>query len=144
MANGVLHFDYTWESSTGNLADLSNCLVGEFVTYPGAANPYVWPSPPWAAGSSTPNPTMPSTAGSGGAGQDNHGPKSFVAAASRVAANFTATQIYRYQCPCANGGNWVTLDGPISIVRTVTQNADGTWQYAISKSGSNGGLNPIP
>ena len=43
VGNGVLHFDYDWDSSTGNLANLNNCQVGESVAYPGAS-PYVWSS----------------------------------------------------------------------------------------------------
>jgi hypothetical protein len=48
-------------------------------------------------------------------------------------ASFTDTQIYRYHCPGVNNGNWVTLAGPYSIVRSVSQ-ANGVWQYKITKA----------
>ncbi len=39
IGSGDLHFVYTWVSSTGSLADLQGCTVGEIVTYPGTQNP---------------------------------------------------------------------------------------------------------
>ena len=47
LANGTLHFDYSWGSSSGRLADLANCVVGEVVTYPSRDNPFPFPNPPW-------------------------------------------------------------------------------------------------
>jgi len=46
IGGGVLEFDYAYESSTGDLTDLSKCTISERVTYPGP-NPYEFPSPPW-------------------------------------------------------------------------------------------------
>jgi hypothetical protein len=46
--DGVLHFNYAWDSTSGNLADLFDWRVGEIVTYPGG-NPFVWPRPPYDA-----------------------------------------------------------------------------------------------
>jgi hypothetical protein len=137
---GVLHFEYGWDSSTGNLADLRACLAGEEVTYPGG-NPFVWPKPPWNG--STPNPTiiMPSP-GSDGVMQDNHSSKPFVKPYKE--AFFTATQFYRYQCPCANGGRPVKLMGPISIVRKVDKKSDGNFKYTITKSGKSASIDPLP
>lgn len=37
-ADGTLHLTYTFESSTGNLADISRCTMGEIVKYPGSGN----------------------------------------------------------------------------------------------------------
>ena len=53
-ANGVLQFVYTWESSSGNVADLTNCEVGEELTYPSSGDVFIWPSPPYLG--SSPNP----------------------------------------------------------------------------------------
>ncbi len=44
--SAVLHFEYKWDSSSGNLADLSSCQVEEYVTYVGP-NPYSFSSPPY-------------------------------------------------------------------------------------------------
>lgn len=49
-----------------------------------------------------------------------------------MSASFTATQHYRYTCPCANGGNPVNVMGPLSIARSVA-NSGGTWTYSITK-----------
>ena len=32
--DGNLHFTYEWRSSSGHIADLSNCVIGELVEYP--------------------------------------------------------------------------------------------------------------
>ncbi|WP_347986711.1 carboxypeptidase-like regulatory domain-containing protein [Methylomonas sp. AM2-LC] len=138
-ANGVLHFDYAWDSSTGHLSDLSGCTISEKVEYPGAS-PYPWPSPPWTG--STQNPTILSVPASDGTAQDNHSSLGFLA--PYVAASFSATQNYRYTCACANGGSPVVINGPITISRSVTKNANNTYKYTITKSGSSNVINPLP
>jgi len=42
-SQGILHFTYAWNSSTGSLSDLAACTVREYVTYPGNS-PFIWPS----------------------------------------------------------------------------------------------------
>jgi hypothetical protein len=141
---GVLHFEYAWDSSTGNLSDLANCTWAEIVAYKPADLPF--PSPPFPAGLSPPNPTIqptPPVPGSDGASQDNHStPGTFVK--PYKAASVVAVQNYRYTCTCANNGNPIVISGPISITRTVGQNADGTFKFVISKSGSSATINPLP
>jgi len=139
LSNGTLRFNYAWDSSTGNLADLSQCTVGEIVSYPGA-NPFPWPNP---MNRSTPNPTVIDLAATGGGFQDDHQPPNSFST-PYTAASFTATQHYRYRCPCSNGGNYVNLAGPINIVRSVAQNSNGTWRYTVTKSGSSASINPLP
>lgn len=138
--NGVLHFDYEWQSSTGKLSDLSDCLVGEAVDYESSDFPL--PSPPFPADLDPDNPTEKSITASSGVGQDNHSTGTFVA--PYKAASFTATQIYRYSCPCHKNGEWETLMGPHSIVRSVTQNADKSWRFTITKTGQSATINPLP
>ena len=41
LSNGYLQFVYEFDSSSGNIGDLANCSLGEIVTYPGTASPYV-------------------------------------------------------------------------------------------------------
>ncbi len=77
---GVLNFDYAWDStsglSPGALADLFGCDVGERVDYPGAhSTSWVWPAP-WRV--STRNPTLnsvPATDGAAGDTQRNGNPR---------------------------------------------------------------------
>lgn len=143
--SGVLHFEYAWDSSTAHLSDLelSGCTVNENVSYPGG-NPFYWPSPPWASGTNTPNPTIlpvPPIPGADGTGADNHSTAGF--RTPYQAASFTATQYYQYSCTCDHSSN-VHLAGPISIVRSVGQNPDLTWKYTITKSGVSAYINPLP
>jgi hypothetical protein len=140
--SGTLHFVYAWGSSTGNLADLSQCTIGEIVAYPGVTNPYVWPNPPMNA--STPNPTVINVPATLGTFNDDHRPPGGGFVTPFAAASFTAVQQYRYQCPCASTGNFVPLVTGITIARSVSQNSgQSTWRYTITKSGSSATINPI-
>ncbi len=129
---GVLHFDYAWDSSTGKLADLASCEVGEHVTYTQTEDP------PFAA---APNPTILWALGTAGRGQDNHSP-----GAVKPYKNSTekVTQYYRYRCPCANSGNPVNLMGPIQLVRQISKKLDGNYKYKITKSGLSAEIDPLP
>jgi hypothetical protein len=150
-STGDLYINYAWDSSTGadpaRLADLRIVTSGERVDYPttnctvNGQNEYCWPSPPWAAGGA-PNPSTPSFIATSGVGNEIHSALGFLK--PYQAATFTATQVYRYMTPCANGGNWVILSGPLNIVRTVSQNQDGTWKYNITKGLHSVTLSPLP
>jgi hypothetical protein len=142
QGNGDLHFTYSWDSSSGNLADLSACTVGEIVTYPGG-NPYMWPSPPFPATSSN-NPTIAEGAATAGMGVDDN-----VVSGSFVkpygASSFTATEYFRYKCTNVNNGNYVNLMGPLSIARSVQQNSNGTWKFIVTKpTNGQATINPLP
>ena len=130
--NGVLSCQYTWNSSSGNLADLSACTVREYVTYPGTS-PFIWKSPPYVP-TQTPFPVTLGGSATTGSAPDTHGKPGFVTPYS--ADSFTATQYYQYICPCANGEQPVNIMGPLSISRSVTfLSPSGKWQYTITKSG---------
>ena len=138
---GVLHFDYAWDSSTGDLADLANCTISELVQYTASDLPF--PSPPFPAGLNPPNPTILSVPGVDGVAQDNHStPGTFVK--PYAAASVTAVQRYRYTCACDNSGNPVVIVGPINLVRSVFKNPTGTFGFKITKSGSSATINPLP
>jgi len=144
VGGGTLRFRYAWDSSTGDLADLSEVGVSEKVDYPGTGDPFLWPSPPWDGGG-TPNPTIapvPPVPGPNGRAVDNHSTRAFKKPYQR--ASFTAKQVYRYQTPCKNGGRPVALSSNISIVRVVKQKADGNYFYRITKSGSSATVDPLP
>jgi len=140
---GVLWFKYEWDSTTGYLADLDNCYVGEKVDYPGG-NPYYWPSPPWSYSSD--NPTVTSDSATVGVGYDTHLPGTFIE--PYQLASFTATQVYQYHCsPCMGDvldrNNWATLLDIGPIYRFVT--GEGTlWRYSIIKSGVYNEWFPLP
>ncbi len=142
IGSGTLYFErYSWDSSTGNLQDLSSCTVGEIVTYPGVGD-YFPPSPPFPAGGFI-NPTVIDVAGNSIGFEDVHRTRgNFVAPYS--SASFTAVQYYRYSCPCMNNGAPVNLAGPIDIVRSVTIADRGTWKFTITKSGDSATINPLP
>jgi hypothetical protein len=141
----VLHFEYTWDSSSGNKADLSTCQVEEYVTYVGP-NPYPWASPPYLAGYTTTWPELggtPIPASDSGL-QDNHSHvpgwlKPYV-------FNFAASdQRYQFQCPYYQNGQWVQLMpivGTIAISRVVSlTNGAPPWTYEITKSGLSASIN---
>ncbi|MGA7410119.1 MAG: choice-of-anchor X domain-containing protein [Bryobacteraceae bacterium] len=147
-SDGTLFFRYTWASSTGHLSDLAKCQLGEYVVYPGG-DPYVWPNPPWNYQNR--NPTVNWTLGnhvdalgSTLASLGDHQKVISFSLSPLQEATVTAIQIYRYTCPCANGGNPVGLLGPITITRTVKQNKDGTFTYTVTKSGISSSLTPVP
>jgi hypothetical protein len=150
QGNGVLKFTYEWDSTSGNTADLSSCIVEENVAYPGG-NPFHWTSPPYAALSTSPNPTRndgvgtdpaPTKATDGGTYDSQLNP-GFLK--PYVANSFTATQTFQYSCTNVNNGAWVTFPSiSYSIQRAVTQNANGTWQYTLTKAATSSSYNPLP
>jgi hypothetical protein len=139
--NGTLHFEYAWDSSDSSLQHLSGCLVGEHVAYPGSANPYVPPSPPFASNVGFPNPTdQLNVRGSDGMQQDNHGyPYAFVTPLPLPTTSFTAIQYYQFTCACRNGGLPVKLyptDGSfLNITRKVDSTNGTTGTFTVTKSG---------
>jgi len=144
LSNAVLKFNYLWDSSSGNLSDLGQCQVEEFVTYPGyvpgVQGHYFWASPPYAASSSA-NPEtgatpVSATLGSPGL-QDLQGNVGFLK--PYVSNDVTSNQVFQFECPYYKGGQLIPLfphSGTIAIHRVVSQNTNGTWQYTITKSGS--------
>lgn len=147
QGSGDLRFTYSWGSSTGHLADLgvSHCTVGEIVTYPGTANPFPFPSPPFPNDAYS-NPTIGDINASDGGFQDDHlltPSTTFVKPYS--ASSFTATQFYRSKCACgANANNYVNIVGPLSIVRSVSQNSNGSFKFTVTKSSCSATINPLP
>ncbi len=138
---GDLHFEYTWTSSSGKLADLSSCTIGEIVTYPGGGQTYVWPVPFPATTSTNPTAINLASATTGSAA-DDHSLTSTEFRTPFSAASFTATQYYRYACIC-NGNSWVNLAGPNSIVRSTTKNSNGSYTFTVTKSACTATINPI-
>lgn len=143
-----LEWEYRWDSSTGNLNHLAACEVGEFVDYPGVGPRYFYPSPPFPTNPANGllDPTEINVAGSDGIiGDINWVPGIGNFRTPYSSSSVTSTQNWRYRCPCANGGAWVNVFGPLSINRSVSQNANGTWKYTITKPiGGSASYNPLP
>jgi len=136
IGQGYLHFDYSWESSTGSVADLANCTMGESISYPGVG-PYAWTSPPYAPYTDQ-NPFIVDFPAYTGASSDTHYNHGFLR--PYFLNQFTATQKYRYRCPCANGGDYVDMRVGIGIQRDVNS-ISGVWSYSVTKSGASAQLN---
>ncbi len=128
-SDGKITITYLWDSSTGVQADLSSCIISEIVNYPTVNSTYIWP-PPMAQ--STPNPSIVTGNGANAGFTDQHRPPNAFGT-PYSAATFTASQVYRYTCPCANNGIPVDM-ASFTITRSVSKNADGTWKYTVIKS----------
>jgi hypothetical protein len=140
-SGGLLQFNYSWESSSGDLADLTKCEVGENVTYPDPADPFPWPSPPYSGSSN--NPTIKWVPATLGVAQDNQRHTAFLA--PYVANSFDATQNFDYRCRPDNDvvdfPDWVG----ITIDRTVSDSTGrGCFGYTVTKSGASASIPRLP
>lgn len=107
--DGSLYFEYEWDSSTGNLRDLSSCTVGEIVEYPGDKNPYEPPNPPFTEKYN--NPTVLNLDATWGQMADTHYCSTF-SAPPYESASFDADQTYRYHNQCmSSAGSYLPLKG---------------------------------
>jgi len=139
LPDGFLKFQYTWASSSGNLEDLAQCEIGEYVTYPGAS-PFPWPSPPYKG--STKNPSVSFAEATLGVTEDTQKHEAFLE--PYVANAFNATQAFWYRC---RPGVIVEIPGwtGITIARTVADSTgDGCWGYTVTKSGYSAPYSPLP
>ncbi|HOK67842.1 MAG TPA: hypothetical protein PLV55_13650 [Anaerohalosphaeraceae bacterium] len=130
---GVLYFIYAWDSTTGDLNDLGNCVVGEWVLYDLSDDPYCWPLP-WLT--CTPNPTVIALPATEGVAQDTHSCGTICPPLQE--AQFVAYQNYWYRCdvPCCMKETDYELLLPIGpIIRKITRESLTGWLYWITKSG---------
>ncbi len=141
-SDGVLHFRFDWDSSTGNYSDIASCVIGEIVTYPGTADPWPWPSPPFPAVPAN-NPTIAegSAAGRFLTDDQGYGGLPFVKPYSATPNSFSAAQAYRYKC---QGQSQYTILASYSIGRSVTPNGDGTYRFTTQKAGYSAVRSPLP
>ncbi|MGC2322212.1 MAG: hypothetical protein WA463_06240 [Terriglobales bacterium] len=142
-SGNLIFQNISWQSSSGNLSDLSACIVGEYVTYPGIGD-FNWPSPPYLSGTPAPNPTIsnvPATTGGQGTG-DVHTHPGFLK--PYVTANFNSAQQYRWSCSNFASGQWYDF-ADYTISRGVNQHTfNNSWYYLITKAGSSASVDPLP
>lgn len=151
-SSGNLTSTYNWSSSTGTVADLSNCWVMENVQFQGG-NPFHWPSPPYAPNNTNPNPTR-----NDGIGEDppmiqgptasitdvQHHPD-FQGPYSNTPNSFTATQTFLWECSNLNNGAFTAFPGiSYPITRTVQPDGNGKWKYTVTKGGVTATVDPLP
>lgn len=138
---------FSWDSTSGNLQDLSSCNMREYVTYPTSNNSacpnnnppgscYYPPSPPWPtpglSGTGYPNPTSPPPGqATGGTFTDNNVVTNLNFVTPYSASSFNGTQYFQYSC---NGGAWTNIYGPKTITRSMSQNAQAKWVVTVSRS----------
>jgi hypothetical protein len=142
---GTVEFKYQWDSTSGYLADLASCTVGEVVTYQGYATPQFNLPTPFPVGPFD-NPTIINIAGNNTQLIDDQQlPQNQSFRTPYYANSFAGTQYYRYACPGINNGQYVNLLGPLTILRAVQPNSDGTWFFIVTKP-TNGSvtINPLP
>ncbi len=136
--SGLLRCVYDWSSSTGSLNDLKDCEVGERVDYPGPqpAN-YQWPDTGWLEFTNNPTETKVGEGVNGSRGQIGDMHKTGQFADPRGEGHFAASQKYFYRCLCKDNNKEVTVRGPLSIVRAIKKQPNGSFLYTCSKDGAN-------
>ena len=138
----AIQIPISWDSSTGNLADLANCTLREVVSYDAIPNPpFLW---------TPPNPTILTVAGTLGAAQDTHSyPPGLQTGITdpRQSGTMVAHQVY--QCRCTGpgcSGTWDNIPGQTyTITRAVFPRYALTnpWRYSITKTNVAGGSREV-
>jgi hypothetical protein len=140
--SGVLYFEYSWQSTTGNVSDLGQCSLREYVPY----DRYPFPSPPFASNATPPeNPHIrpfaePATAGGSADIHSTAEPHR----APYSAVIVTGAQKYQYSCPCSAMGAWTDMyTTPGGIIRSFSQQGS-SWFFQISKNFVTSTQGPLP
>ena len=140
---GVIAFQYNWDSSSGNLSDLNQCTLREYLVYPGSGPSFTFPNPPYASYSDTNPGILGGIAATLGVASDHHYPgNGFVT--PYVATDFSINQKYQFSCSNYNGGAWTDLLTNQIIERKTEQNPNSSWKYTIAKAGVSASIDPLP
>jgi hypothetical protein len=155
--DGTLQFTYFWLSTNGNLGDLDpNCVVHEYVTYPGSGSNYVPPDPfivtayPYGLSNPTITP-IPKRPGSTGYLTDNQlfrGSSPLDVIQPYQLAYFSGTQTYEFDDSATGETNKQIPgpdSGPLSIDRTIGPRPPYVpyWWYSVTKNGTTA-WTPLP
>jgi hypothetical protein len=127
LADGVVQFDYAWDSDSGVLADLDQVWIGEHVTYSDGGR-HVGAGRPWRGNNTDPT-ILPARAPGGlavqGVARDTHSSPGGLPIAG-PADSYQATQHYGFHDYRTDNrlddntlGWQINLDGPIVIERFV-------------------------
>lgn len=143
LGNGEIFFRYTWDSTSGDKADLAGVEMGEYISYLGWGQPTFWfPDPPFDDwGQDNPyKMTFPPTDAYVDDLQARFGGFSTPYCARTV----TASQQFYFHCPTCMPlpTQAFSLLDTISIPRCVEQH-EGGWRYRVTKSGLSSVL-PLP
>jgi len=161
---GSLQFSYSWQSTSGNLMDLGQCYLGEYVTYFG--NPgtyqnggtysnilripygiYVLPKPPFGTASKFIAYNNPTLGNNGNGWQiatpgqmiDTHSITNFHGPYANSEVVIDAKQCYGFRCETCMGtdppGYFEVLMGGITIHYSFRPNLMGTFYFDVTKSG---------
>ena len=140
--NGTLKFTYGWQSTTGDITNLTTCFEHERVTYPDS-DPYIAP-PPFDQSVGYHNPTVAPGTGTDGiemnetdTNLDNQ--HVFATVSPYSAVTITAAQRYEFD-DTATGETNILIPGPdstASITRRIySTGTPPTWYYSVIKNGS--------
>jgi hypothetical protein len=152
IGKGVLRFDYTWESDSGDLSHLYGVEMREYVDY---ENDGYAPNPPFQWNKRVdPTPWKMTNDPTTGTATDKHTNNAIgeCMLADETEGAFHATQYYRYRsliCTLPDDPSdpfvldWgEILDGPLSITREIKQMGN-IWYYEITKNGDNAFRTPL-
>lgn len=147
---GDLHLVWTWQSSSGNLSDLSSCSVGENVSFPGAPADYTWQTP-FPLITIHPNPTTGSVPATDGSDPDDHDLLGKLDTDFRKpysANSFVAQQSFSYSCVYNGKTLTGTLFATANVTRVVKQNTNGSWYFKVDEpiegTDYSATINPLP
>jgi hypothetical protein len=143
--NGVIYFEYQWDSESGTPSDLSGIMIGEIVDYNCTEGdcftdngiPVFRPTSPPYSGDYIRNPQIEDfQITTGSAFPDEHKPDSWTPFKKPYRADvFSATQFYRFHDPVLmDADTYMELMGPLVIRREVYQD-NRVWKYKVEKSG---------
>jgi hypothetical protein len=135
-----LRVGVTWQSPTGNLADLSACHVTELITYSQIPNPpFARPdgSTPTESGQTQRIPADPGLPASSGRGQDTHRhPRSFIRT-PLVGGSYHVDQSYEYNCSICGCG-WVSFVRYVITYKLYQDENTKEWRFLTLKTGPGG------
>jgi hypothetical protein len=132
--------ELAWSSSTGNLADLAGCQIGEQVVYPTHPNSKTYTYPP-PFNMTVPNPTFVLVDARLGTFNDDHSRPPIQPPCQVVSS--TSQQRYIYiKCPCDMGPK--VLAGIWPINRAISIRPDKKFKYVITKNGLSASDDPLP
>jgi len=129
----------TWESPTGDLADLSTCHVTERITYSAIRNPPFGPPSGTQLAESGRTQRIPAGTGvaaTDGRGQDIHRHPRGLVRSPPSADHYTVDQTYDFNCTACESG-WVPF-ATYRVTYSISADKSGVWTFETRKTGPGG------